>query len=66
MAGTKEGGRKAAKTVKEKYGERFYADIGFKGGSQNRPETRWFHLHPEMARKYGSKGGKISKRGAAK
>lgn len=32
MAGTREGGKKAAATNKERHGERFYAEIGKKGG----------------------------------
>jgi len=33
MAGTKTGGINAAKTIKQKYGDTFYAEIGRKGGS---------------------------------
>ena len=32
MAGTKEGGKKAALANKERYGKDFYAKIGAKGG----------------------------------
>lgn len=32
MAGTKEGGKKAAATNKAKYGENFYAEMGRIGG----------------------------------
>lgn len=32
MAGTKTGGINAAKTIKQKYGDTFYAEIGRKGG----------------------------------
>ena len=66
MPGTKIGGQKAAITNKKKHGEGFYARIGAKGGSKSRPETRWFSLHPELAKKAGAKGGSISKRGPAK
>ena len=66
MAGTREGGKKASKTNKEKYGEDFYINCGRKGGTTHHPETRWFAMHPELARKCGAKGGKISKRGCAK
>lgn len=31
--GSREGGLAAAKTLKQKYGEKFYANIGRKGGS---------------------------------
>ena len=63
MAGTKAGGLKAAKTNKEKYGENWYKEIGSKGGSGRRPETRWFHNHRELARTWGRIGGQKSKRG---
>ena len=32
MAGTKEGGLKAAATNKKKYGKNFYAQLGARGG----------------------------------
>ena len=63
MAGTKAGGLKARETNKAKYGEDYYSRQGRKGGSVSHPETRYFYLHPEFAKKVGSKGGKISKRG---
>lgn len=70
MAGTKEGGRKAAATNKERYGERFYAEIGSKGGKLGR--TGGFASDKvgrdgltglERARVAGIKGGRIGKRG---
>lgn len=66
MSGTISGGRKAAATNKAKHGSDYYAKIGHKGGSKCRPETRWFSLHPELAKKAGSIGGSKSKRGTAK
>ena len=66
MAGTLEGGRKAAKTNKERHGADWYSKIGKRGGSTSHPETRYFALHPELAKTAGAKGGKISKRGKAK
>ena len=66
MAGTKEGGKKAAATNKLRHGDGFYARIGSRGGSKSHPETRWFAQNPKAAAEAGSKGGKISKRGAAK
>lgn len=72
MAGTKEGGRKAAKTNKEKYGKDFYAKIGGIGGRNG--HTGGFGSETvgkdgltgvERAKKYGAIGGKISKRGPA-
>ena len=60
MAGTKEGGKKAAATNKAKYGKEFYAKIGQKGGRQG--HTGGFAANPELARIAGAKGGKISRR----
>ena len=65
MAGTKEGGKKTALKNKQLHGEDYYSRLGKKGGSVKHPETRWFTLNPELASKYGKKGGKISKRGKA-
>ena len=64
MAGTKEGGLKAAATNKAKYGAEFYARIGQKGGRLGR--TGGFAANPALARIAGAKGGRISKRGPAK
>jgi len=64
MAGTKEGGRKAAATNKAKYGTDFYASIGKKGGKNG--HTGGFAANRELARIAGAKGGRISKRGKAK
>ena len=66
MSGTREGGLKAVKTNMEKYGKDFYSNIGFKGGSTHRPETRWFYNHRELARTWGRIGGMKSKRGKKK
>lgn len=66
MSGTLEGGRKTVQTNYEKQGKDFYKRIGRKGGSVNHRETRYFALHPEIARTAGRKGGLISKRGKAK
>lgn len=62
MAGTIEGGRKAAKT-NLKNDPNFYAKIGAKGGKKSR--TGGFYGDPEKARLAGAKGGKISRRGKA-
>ena len=64
MAGTKEGGQKAALANKLKYGSDFYAKIGRKGGKNGR--TGGFAANPELAKIAGSKGGRISRRGKAK
>ena len=64
MAGTKEGGRKAAATNKANHGANFYAEIGRKGGRNG--HTGGFAADPELARIAGAKGGRKSKRGPAK
>lgn len=64
MAGTKEGGRKAAITNKMKYGDDFYKEIGTTGGRNG--HTGGFAANPELARIAGAKGGRISKRGKSK
>jgi general stress protein YciG len=61
MAGTKEGGMKAAQTNKTKYGKSFYAMIGAKGGKKT--GMKGFALNRDLARAAGAKGGKISRRG---
>ena len=60
MAGTKEGGMKAAAKNKAKYGADFYANIGRKGGVLG--HTGGFAANPELARIAGKKGGMISRR----
>lgn len=50
MAGTKEGGIKASKTNKLKYGEDFYKIMGKKGG-QVTGVLKGFALDPERAKK---------------
>ena len=60
MAGTVEGGQRAAATNKEKYGKDFYAKIGAEGGKKG--TTGGFYANRELARIAGAKGGKISKR----
>lgn len=64
MAGTILGGKNAAKTNKERYGEDFYAKIGSLGGTKGR--TGGFFANRELARIAGSKGGRISRRTKAK
>ena len=62
MAGTKDGGKKAASANKAKHGSDFYTMIGRKGGSAKHEAPRWFEAHPELAKKAGAIGGKISSR----
>ena len=61
MAGTKLGGRKAAMTNIKKYGEDFYKNIGAKGGKLGK--TGGFFADRDLARRAGTKGGRISRRG---
>jgi uncharacterized protein len=60
MAGTKDGGRKAASTNKTKYGKDFYARIGQMGGKMGR--TGGFYANRELAREAGARGGRVSRR----
>ena len=62
MPGTKAGGRKAAQTNKELYGDKFYQEIGRKGGRNG--HTGGFASNLELAKAAGAKGGRISKRGS--
>ena len=48
MAGTREGGKKAAETNKKLHGANFYAEIGRKGGRNG--HTGGFAANPELAR----------------
>lgn len=64
MAGTKAGGAKASATNRARYGESFYKVIGRKGGQNG--NTGGFASDPELARRAGRKGGKISRRGPAR
>lgn len=64
MAGTREGGLKAAKTNKEKYGDDFYVINGRKGGQNG--HTGGFYSNRVLARVAGAKGGHKSKRGSKK
>lgn len=60
MAGTKAGGKAAAKTNKAKYGADFYAKIGARGGVVGK--TGGFYANRDLARTAGKKGGEISRR----
>ena len=61
MAGTKEGGVKAALTNKNRHGKDFYAKIGAKGGRNG--HTGGFAANRELARTAGAVGGRKSRRG---
>jgi general stress protein YciG len=60
VSGTISGGKLAAKTNKEKYGEDFAKRLGQMGGMKK--VKKGFATNPELARKAGSKGGTISRR----
>ncbi len=60
MAGTKEGGLKAAATNKSKYGDDWYTKIGAVGGKNG--TTGGFYANRELARVAGAKGGRLSRR----
>lgn len=62
ISGTKLGGKKAAQTNRELYGEDFYRKIGAKGGKNG--TTGGFFADRELARRAGALGGRKSKRGA--
>ena len=61
MAGTIAGGKAAAITNKQRYGENFYVLIGAKGGAKS--TGGGFAANPELARIAGIKGGMASRRG---
>ena len=60
MAGTKQGGKAAASTNKQKYGSDFYARIGAVGGRNG--STGGFYANRDLAREAGRRGGRISRR----
>jgi general stress protein YciG len=60
MAGTKEGGVRAALTNKQRYGSNFYEMIGRKGGQISKGGG--FATNPQLARIAGAKGGRASRR----
>lgn len=64
MAGTKAGGKAAAKTNKEKYGTDFYKEIGRLGGSRKVPKG--FAMNRELAREAGKLGGRNSRKNSKK
>ena len=64
MSGTLAGGKKASKTNIERHGKDFYKRIGKIGGQNG--HTGGFAANPALARIAGAKGGRMSRRGAAK
>ena len=68
MAGTVIGGKKAAQTTKERYGEDFHQKMGKlanEAWEKNGRKPRGFAANPELARIAGAKGGRIGRRGKA-
>lgn len=74
MAGSIEGGRKAAITNKLKHGQDFYKRIGHKGGTSGKHNGGFASTKrgkdgltgSERAKIAGAKGGRKSRRGKAK
>lgn len=64
MSGTKAGGLKARETNLRKQGKDFYRRIGRIGGKNG--HTGGFASNPDLARRAGAKGGRISRRGPCK
>lgn len=64
MSGTREGGLKAAKTNKKRYGDGFYTRIGALGGKKSKGGA--FSADPELARVAGRIGGLVSRRGGVR
>lgn len=65
MVGTISGGKKAAQTNKEKYGDDFYSNIGRKGG-QNGHTGGFCSMTHEQRVEWGRIGGAKSRRGPSK
>lgn len=60
MSGTVDGGKQAAKTNKQRYGQNFYMEIGSMGGKKS--SGGGFAKDPELARRAGRLGGMRSRR----
>jgi general stress protein YciG len=61
MAGTHEGGQKAEKTIKQKFGKDFYAEIGHKGGESQGKENNpgnFANRSKKEVREAARKGGR--------
>lgn len=65
MAGTIDGGKQAAKTIKEKYGDDFYIIAGAKGGKWRTSDNgvlKGFARNRELASEAGRRGGRNSRK----
>lgn len=68
MAGTKEGGLTASETIKARYGDTFYSDLGKKGAEaymaipKEERKPRGFAANIERARAAGKIGGQRSRK----
>lgn len=60
MSGNREGGLKAAKANKDKYGDNFYSEIGKIGGAVK--TKKGFAVRTDLAKEAGAKGGRASVR----
>lgn len=61
MPATRAGGIKAAVTIKQKYGDEFYKNIGRQGGLKSR-NGGFAAATPEQVREWGRKGGLKSRK----
>lgn len=63
MGGTKAGGAKTRENIYKRYGKDFYKIIGRLGGRAVCSKPKGFAANPELAKRAGAIGGRISKRG---
>ena len=56
MGGTAEGNKKRVATIKARYGDDFFVNLGRKYGKVHNPK-KGFGSNPELAKEAGRKGG---------
>lgn len=66
MSQTKAGGVKARETTYRRHGKDFYKRIGSIGGKAPTNKPKGFAANPELAKRAGALGGRISRRGQSK